>query len=167
MSDLPERVIQFLGESGFDTIRSTGPFLAISQNATMLIFVADAGKSLQGAVNNVAAVLAQPFCSKRFGPKTMEMYCILLANEKVPLTEVERSEQDIRICRKVVIRTADEIATRLSFLRPIAETLSETSDVREVFRRELNERLSSAEVRFIDALAQTRIPPEQLLSSIP
>src|SRR5258708_26042368 len=63
--------------------------------------------------------LASPFRSKQFGPKTMEMYCIFVVDEKTPISTIERWEQDLKFCRKVFVTNtrqidADRKSTRLN-----------------------------------------------------
>ena len=100
---------------------------------------------------------------KVFGPKTLEMYAVFLASSDVALDDVERYEQDTRICRKIVVREIQEIETRLSLLRPIDPTAPLGPDIESVFWSELNSKLHPNEVKLLRNITGRSYTVEELI----
>ena len=154
MSKILDEVRDCLRFGGFEIASAPGPFEFFAQNTDVLVFVivADIDKDLQTTIQKVLNALSGPFRSKRFGPKTMEMYCVLVSQAAAPLTSIERIEQDIRICRKIVITSRDDVKSQLSFLCPLDETLAAVPEARQVYWAEIEKRLNSKEVAFLKAV---------------
>jgi len=168
MSDLTSEIKQFLVDSGFEIGAEKGGFSFVAQNSIMIVFVVPVRGSLRGTVREVLDVLAKPFLSKRFGPKTMDMFCIFVTDKHIGLDEIEACEQDIRVCRKVVVQKADELRSRLSFLRPLADVVAESyKDVGSLFWRQLERYLKTDEVALLRKLQDGSVSAETMITLIP
>jgi hypothetical protein len=97
----------------------------------------------------------------------MEMYCVFVSNQKLPLSRIEKCEQDLKVCRKVVIVDAEQIEARLSFLRPLEEVLAAPLDVNQLFWSETAKFLNKDEVAFLKKAQETSISLEELLRLMP
>jgi len=167
MNDLVRHVRTFLLDSGFEIGGERGQFELVGQNSSVIVFLIDAGMDLETARRRVLNVLTRPFQTKRFGPKSMEMYCVFVADAGVSLALVEKCEQDIRVCRKIVVTGPGEMETRLSFLRPLVAVMEGSHDVSSLFWTELRQRLTEAQVEFLKEVGGVAAAPEDLANRIP
>jgi hypothetical protein len=167
ISDLAGTVQTFLEASGFDVKEGGERFAFVAQNPTVLIFVVQVEKEFDRAVRAVTNLLAPPFRSKKFGPKTMEMYCVFVSNEQIPLSRIEQCEQDLKVCRKVVLTNIGQVETRLSFLRPLEEVLPGPLDLSDLFWAATGKYLNTDEIAFLRTAEEVSIPAEELLRLMP
>jgi hypothetical protein len=168
MNTLVESVEALLSEADFAVMRQTeGPFAVVAQNNEVIVFVVDVVDDLAARVRSIVSTLAKPFRSKGFGPKTMEMYCVFVANTPVNLEEIERYERDIRVCRKIVVTGEDDIASRLSFLRPLEEFVASPPSVATMFWVEVAKLLTPQEVEILRELAARKINLEDIPKRLP
>lgn len=149
MSEITEGVKKYLSGAGFEMALARGPFAYVAQNSVSLVFITPCGSDIESDFRRVLNALSGPFHTKRFGPKTMEMYCVFLSEEPLPLSVIQRCEQDIRICRKIVVTSVGEIDEKLSFMRPLDESTIETADAGTVFWSNLEGWLRPHEVEFL------------------
>jgi hypothetical protein len=149
MTDVLSEVRRYLIKAEYEIGEAPKPFAFVAQNASVLVFVAPVEPDIQTTRGNVLGLLSGPFRSKRFGPKTMEMYCVFVSENPISLPEVERCEQDMKVCRKVVVTSAGVIDARLSFLCPLDDTMTAPLDASGLYWAELRKRLSDAEIQFL------------------
>jgi hypothetical protein len=159
-----EATRKFLGEEGFEILDLGTAFSFVAQDHSVLVFVAEADSDLNAAAMRALNALSLPFRVKRFGPKTMEMYCVLVADQAFPLPEIEKWEQDIRVCRKIVVTGDASVTERLSFLRPVLEAVKNVTDIDELFWAELRKYLSEEETLFLRALGDRPLQPDEALN---
>jgi hypothetical protein len=151
MNDLLAVVNRFLRGAQFEVRElSEGPFASIAQNENTLIFVVEVSSDLRSAVQATLSVLSNPFRSKSFGPKTMEMYAVC--------------ERDIRVCRKLPIASTQDVHDRLLFLQPIEEVATGTVDSDELFWSELSRIVKPREIELLKALKSRPVTAEEIIS---
>jgi hypothetical protein len=165
MNDLLAVVNRFLRGAQFEVRElSEGPFASIAQNENTLIFVVEVSSDLRSAVQATLSVLSNPFRSKSFGPKTMEMYAVFVCPEGVPEDEIEICERDIRVCRKLPIASTQDVHDRLLFLQPIEEVATGTVDSDELFWSELSRIVKPREIELLKALKSRPVTAEEIIS---
>jgi len=59
------------------------------------------------------------------------------------MSEIEKYEQSTMVCRKIFLTSADEIATRLSFLKPLEAEVTSIPDIEQIVLDELRDSLST------------------------
>jgi hypothetical protein len=153
----------FLRDSGFDVTDASTPFALVAQNTSILVFVVEVKTDLDQTVRNIAALLSPPFRNKQFGPKTMEMYCIFVVDEKTPISAIERWEQDLKFCRKVFVTNSRQIDARLSFLQPLNDSLTGSFDIGSMFWSQMETKLKPNEIELIKSLGNTVKTTDELL----
>jgi len=164
VSQLVDPIRKALTESGYSILSEVGPFALVAQNESLLVFVAETATSLPVTVTNVHKILSSPFKTRKFGPKTLEMYCVLVAPTTIGTGDIERCEQDIRVCRKVVITKEDDIEGRLSFLRPLEDVLTKLTDIEGLFWAQIRAYLAEDKAEFLDALYKEPFSTERALT---
>lgn len=159
-----ESVRKFLADAGFDIEeRVTGAFSLIAQNPAMIVFVCDVSGSLRDSLRSAIRQLTQPFRSKSFGTKTMELYVVFVSKNSLPLEEIEKCERDMRVFRKIVLGPDDHLASRLASLRPIEDMESLTTDLESIFWQELGRSLKPGEIAILEEMSKGKaITPESL-----
>jgi hypothetical protein len=167
MNEISSKISSFLTEAGFEVFTGSGPFTLVAQNPSTLVFVAETGHDLEGGIRSVLNSLAGPFRGKKFGPKTMEMYCIFVSDQSVPVSLIEQCEQDLRVCRKVVVTGPDQIWTQISFLRPLGDVLAASPNVNELFWAETARHLNGQEITFLKKAIDESLGADDLLPLIP
>jgi len=161
--ELLTQIETFLRNSAFEVTDASTPFAFVAQNTSLLLFVAEVKTDLDQTVRNVTTLLASPFRSKQFGPKTMEMYCIFVVDEKTPISTIERWEQDLKFCRKVFVTNTRQIDARLSFLQPLNDSLTGSFDIGSMFWSQMETQLKPNEVELIKSLGNTVKTTDELL----
>jgi hypothetical protein len=160
---LTSAVSRYLFESGFEIITSNeSPFSLMAQNESVLVFVVNASSDLSSAVERTLSSLVRPFRNKSFGPKTLEMYTLFLLDEVLPITQLEKYEKDVRVCRKIVLTGLDEIDTRLAFLRPLEPTIVQAADLDELFWSRLQDRVTLTQFDVLRSLDTSELTLEEL-----
>lgn len=158
MSDFIKEISSFLSTAGYRiSAMPDDPFLLGGQNATTVIFVVMSGEQLEQAVNVIAKVLTNPFRFKAFGPKTLDIYAVLVAPPTVSLTDIERCERNTRLCRKIVVRSVDELKERLEFLRPLRSMDVEVPDIESLFWDEIGKSLPESQTEVLRELHQEEL----------
>jgi hypothetical protein len=165
-NELLQQIETFLRSSGFDVTDGSPPFAYVAQNTSVLVFVIEATPDIEQTVRKVTTLLASPFRSKRFGPKTMEMYCIFVADEATPVSAMERWEQDLKFFRKVVVTANHHIPSRLSFLQPLSETLTASLDIDSMFWSQMDAQLNADGVRLLRSLGSSLKTTDELLDML-
>jgi hypothetical protein len=166
MVELLKQIETFLRSSGFDVTDASPPITYVAQNTSLLVFVVEARPDIDQTVRSVTTLLASPFRSKRFGPKTMEMYCIFVADEATPVAVIERWEQDIKFCRKVFVTGSHHIPSRLCFLQPLSDTLTDSLDIDSMFWSQMDAQLSPDAVRLLKSLGSSLKTTDELLEML-
>jgi hypothetical protein len=164
--ELLTQIETFLRSSGFDVSDATAPFAFVAQNTSILVFVVEANTDLDQTVTIVTTILASPFRSKQFGPKSMEMYCIFAADEATPISSIERWEQNLKFCRKVFVTNSHQIDIRLSFLQPLNESLTGSLDVDSMFWSQMDPELTANEVELLKSLGSSVKTTDELLERL-
>jgi len=90
-----------------------------------------------------------------------------VSDEKIPLSKIEQCEQDLKVCRKIVLTNIQQIETRLSFLRPLEDVLPGPLDLSQLFWVETGKYLNTDEVAFLRKAKEASIRPEELLRLMP
>jgi hypothetical protein len=166
MSNALEAVRQFLTGAGFDIRDVPGPFDFVAQNDSILVFVITVETDLDSSWNDVLTSLSGPFISKRFGPKTLEMYCVFVSRIPHTLQEIERCEQNIKVCRKVVISESDAIGGSLAFLSPLDEVMTTRQDTATEYWEELANLLNENEMSFLRKIDDQSATSETVLELV-
>jgi hypothetical protein len=167
MSEIADKVKGFLTDAGFEVYQSPGPFAFVAQNLSVLVFVVEAGPDLQAKIRSTVNLLAGPFRSKMFGPKTMEMYCIFISETNVSTPTIEQTEQDIQVCRKIVVADEKRMVARLSFLKPLEDFLANPPDMGKLFWEEMAKYLTVKEITFVRKVEEQSTSTEELIGLIP
>jgi hypothetical protein len=161
--ELLKQVETFLRSWGFDVTDATAPFAFVAQNTSILVFVVEVKTDLDQTVTNATTLLASPFRSKQFGPKTMEMYCVFVVEEGTPISTIERWEQDLKFCRKIFVTNSRQLDARLSFLQPLNNSLTGSFDIGSMFWSQMETQLKLNEVELIKSLGSTVKTTDELL----
>jgi hypothetical protein len=160
---LQQGVTKLLSESGYEIAAAdAAPIAQVAQNESVLIFMVDGQPDLSLSVEKTVAMLVKPFRSKSFGPKTLEMYAIFICDGDVSRSLVEKYEQDVRICRKIVLTSSDDYEARLAFLKPLRTAEVELLDVGQLFWSRLRDDLTPREASLLEDLNTTDIPIKAL-----
>ncbi len=153
MNELLKQLIPFLSDLKLEIVMGDGkPFGLLGQNEDLIVFVATAGDDIAKCVSDSVNALIGPFRIKSFGAKTLEIYAIFLADPQTPLEIIEKYEQDIRVCRKIILRDAAEFSSRLSFLSPLRDDGPGGPNLDELLWTTLAEKLSSREIDLLREL---------------
>jgi hypothetical protein len=163
MNVLVEEIKRFLESADFET-RSLDqpPVILTAQNQDLIVFVAEANGNLSSAVQSTLNRLVKPFTAKTFGPKTIELYAVFVCTPEVSIAEIEKCEQNTTVCRKIVLRDADDIESRLSFLKPL-DVLFTTPEVDQLFWSKLSTDLSENDLRLLNELKEHDVSFEDFL----
>jgi hypothetical protein len=164
--ELPIQIGAFLRNSGFDVTEANAPFSLVAQNTSVLVFIIVVQDDLGEAVRTVTTLLSAPFHTKKFGPKTMEMYCIFAVDENTPISAIERWEQDLKFCRKIFVTHPRQLEARLSFLRQLGSGLIGSFDISALFWSQMEKRLDLAETELMKSFDTSVRTAEELLSSL-
>jgi hypothetical protein len=157
MTQLLDAVTDFLEKAGFEVTKGhQAPVLVLAQNESLIVFILDASGDVRSAVDRTLGFLIKPFRVKAFGPKTLEMYAVFLCDSTVSISEVEQYEQNTMVCRKIFLTSAKEVATRLSFLKPLEAEVTLTPDIEQMFWAELSISLSAEEMELLGRLKQRK-----------
>lgn len=163
--DLLIAVTRFLADAQFEVLESSqGPFALIAQNESALVFVVEVTTDLSSSVRSTLSVLSSPFRSKSFGPKTMEMYAVLLCPEGTLADEIARCERDIRICRKLPVISVQDVYERLFFLKPIGDVDAGAADPDALFWREISHTVKPQELELLKTLKEGPVGPDRVMS---
>jgi len=162
-AELLKQVEMFLRSWGFDITDATTPFAFVAQNTSILVFVVEVKTDLDQTVTNATTLLASPFRSKQFGPKTMEMYCIFVVEASTPISTIERWEQDLKFCRKIFVTNGRQLDARLSFLQPLNDSLTGSLDINSMFWSQMDTQLKPNEVELMKSLGNTVKTTDELL----
>jgi hypothetical protein len=153
MTSVIEDIRKFLEDARYEWATLTqGPIKAVAQNESIILFIVDAVHGIEAAVDQTLNLLIRPFKSKSFGPKSSEMYAVFIAEPNLSATEIERYEQDVRICRKIIIIDSADIDQRLTFLTPLDNSVAKTSNVEGLFWSDLGSQLTESETAFLQDL---------------
>jgi len=163
MNNLLDATRSFLIGLGMEAIqRDSGLFRLVAQNDTLIVLACELGDGLEKTGSAVMTALAPAFRNKKFGPKSMELYVLFLSANSITLSEIEKIEQDARVCRKVVITSVDELDARLSFLKPLSDDFADLMSVERSFWQALEKTLSTAELDLVHRLKEQPLSKEQL-----
>jgi hypothetical protein len=161
--DLLAHIESFLRGSGFEVTDATSPFIYVAQNSSVLVFVIEAEPDINQTVRNVTTLLASPFRSKQFGPKTMEMYCIFVVEETTPISLIERWERDLKFCRKIFVTNRQQIEARLCFLQPLGDSIKGSLDIDSMFWSQMSTELLPTEVALLKSVGSRIRTIDELL----
>jgi hypothetical protein len=158
---------KFLQDSDFILAEPGGPFVLVAQNVYTLVFATDASEDLTEKTNLVVRMLSIPFRGKQFGPKSMEMYCVFITDRELPIPTIEKCEQDLRVCRKIVLSAQDNIWNRLAFLRPLNDVLARPSEPNERFWVLAQESVTANELEFLRSVEDAETSLSKLEQEAP
>jgi hypothetical protein len=161
--ELLAQIESFLLRSGFDVTDATPPFTYVGQNPSVLVFVVEAESEIDKTVRNVTTLLASPFRSKQFGPKTMEMYCIFVVEETTPISVIEKWEQDLKFCRKIFVTNSQQVEARLCLLQPLNDSVTGSLDIDSMFWSQMSTELAVNEVALLKSLGSSFKTTDELL----
>jgi hypothetical protein len=168
MNALTEEIKRFLESAGFEaTALDQPPIVLTAQNEDLIVFVVDASAGLASAVESTLNRLIKPFTAKTFGPKTVELYAVFLCAHGVPLADIEQIEQNTMVCRKIVVSDADEIESRLSFLKPLDVAFTSSPEIDHLFWSKLAAALSPDDLGLVEALRNRDLSLKDFLERFP